>query len=631
MDVSRYLGLFVTDAREQIAWLEGDLVRFDQTPNEEERRILLDSVFRHLHSLKGSAAAMGFDPITAIAHESERVVARARAANNLASTEVDLLLEVADALRRLVGLAGAKQPLEPDTTLLQKLSGLSGTPPPVAPTTAIAIPQTPHTCVRVQISSKSLTPAARAFVVLRRLEALGRTFSCMPPREALRDGNLPGNALTVVLEGVHDLTSLQNAVARVPDVEAIELSPQDRKDEPAPAPLVRPAQEQKVPTDQTIRVRVDLLDQLLEMAGELVLSSARLRETARRLPARQRGPVDEEIDRLGRLVKDLNARVLATRQTPVQHLADRLPRIVRDLSRRLNKPLQLVVEGRDVTLDQGLLDALTDPLTHALRNAADHGIESPEVRRQLGKPAVGTITLSARRERERVVVELSDDGGGFDVARLRHRALQAGAISADEAAAMTDDEALRLAFLPGVSTRDVSSDVSGRGVGMDAVLVAVEHLGGSVTLQSTLGVGSSVLFSLPMALSVTNLLLVDLDGEILGMPMSKVLFATEGDAVPVGPEHSPTRVLQVGDEHVVAYSLGRLVGFPESTTGRRPFVVVEGEGQRAAVGVDKLLGQEEVVMRPLTPPLEKIRGLAGTAILGSGRPIFVLDVPRLVA
>jgi two-component system chemotaxis sensor kinase CheA len=631
MDVSRYLGLFVTDAREQLAWLEADLVRFDQTTNDEERRILLDSVFRHLHSLKGSAATMGLDPITAIAHEAERVVARARSVNHLPASEVDLLLEVADTLRRFIELAAAKQPVEPDAALLGKLSGLSASPLPSPATFSLEVPDVPHTCVRVQISQKSMTPAARAFVVLRKLELLGRALACIPSRETLRgDATLPGNVLTVVLEGTYDIATLRNAVSRIPDVEAIDLAPLGQPEEP-PASVAKPPPDPKVPADQTIRVRVELLDQLLEMAGELVLSSGRLREAARRLPAKQRPPVEEEIDRLGHLVKDLNARVLATRQTPVQHLADRLPRIVRDLSRRLNKPLQLVVEGRDVTLDQGLLDALTDPLTHALRNAADHGIESPEIRRQLGKPAAGTITLSARRERERVVVELSDDGAGFDVARLRERALRAGAISEEEAAAMTDDEAMRLAFLPGVSTREVSSDISGRGVGMDAVLVAVEHLGGSVTLQSTLGVGSSVLFSLPMALSVTNLLLVDLAGEILGMPMSKVLFATEGDAVPIGPETSPTRVLQIGDEHVVAYSLGRLVGFPESTTGRRPFVVVEGEGQRAAVGVDKLLGQEEVVMRPLSPPLEKIRGLAGTAILGSGKPIFVLDVPRLVA
>jgi two-component system chemotaxis sensor kinase CheA len=340
--------------------------------------------------------------------------------------------------------------------------------------------------------------------------------------------------------------------------------------------------------------------------------------------------MDEEVDRLGRLVKDLNARVLATRQTPAQHLADRLPRVVRDLSRRLSKPLKLQVEGADVTMDRGLLDALADPLIHALRNAADHGIEAPEVRAEAGKSPTGVITFVARRERDRVSVEIRDDGGGFNVPRLKERAVETGALSPEEAEALTDEAALRLAFLPGFTTRTTSTDISGRGVGMDAIQVAVEQLGGTVVLENFPGQGSSIRFVLPATVSVVNLLLVDLGGEIFGMPMSKVLYAAEGD-LSAAEAMGTLRLLSVGRDRLPAYSLGRVMGLPERGRGVRPLVIVEGEGQKSAVAVDRLLGQEEVVLRPLVPPLDRIRGLAGTAILGSGRPVFVLDVPRLLA
>jgi two-component system chemotaxis sensor kinase CheA len=635
MDASRYLSLFLTDAREHLAGLEADLVRFEQAVLEPDQRSLLEGVFRHLHSLKGSAGMMGFDPIVQVAHLCEQLASEGRTGiRPIATAEIDLLLDACDCVRVLVNRLADGLAIEQPSQLIERLSGAithvarpaSAAEPASDETLAL---DGPHTLVKVWISSTA-TPAARAFIVLRRLETLDKALSCSPSRETLRTGSLPRSVLTVALHGVHDLASIEAALSRVPGVDSVELA---AAAEPQPLIATGPAAVPLRPVihDPTMRVHVQLLDQLLELAGELVLSSGRLRESVKSVPHDHRAAMDEEVVRLRRLVKDLNDRVLDARQTSVQHLTDRLPRIVRDLSRRLDKPLQLEIEGADTTLDRGLLDALAEPLIHVIRNAADHGIEPPEVRGRSGKPPIGTITFAARRESERVCIELRDDGRGFDTAALRRSALSRGDLAAPDAERLTTDAALRLAFLPGLTTRSDRSVVSGTGVGLDAVLVTIEQLGGTVAVESTPGTGSCVRFLLPTTVSVMNLLLVDLGGEIFGLPMSKVLFAAQGDLSAAVPGGGPAPLLSLGGQEVSAYALGRLVGLPEEAQGVRPFVVVEGEGQRAAVGVDRLIGQEEVVLRPLGPPLEKIRGLTGTAILGSGRPIFVLDVPRLVA
>ncbi len=631
MDVSRYLGLFVNDARENVAGLDSSLVRMEAAAGDE-RREHLDRVFRHLHSLKSSAATMGFDSIAQLAHHSESLVVQARTAELVLTQEhLDLLLQVTDAMRMMVESASAGTSITPRPDLLARLHGpREKTPGPLAPvaTPAPTRPAGPHTVVQVGVSQKSSTPAARAFLALRKLEQVGDVIDTNPTREALREGRLPGYLLTLTLRGEHTTEALKRALARVPDLDGVEILP--ALPEPPRDLKIAPAASLRVATDQTIRVNVELLDHLLELGGELVLASARVRESVRVAPENVRGPMIEEADHLRRLVKELNNSVLATRQTPVQNLAERLPRVIRDLSRTLNKPVELHVEGTDVTLDRGLLDALTDPLLHTLRNAVDHGLEAPEDRVKLGKPPSGQLWFVARRERDHVIVELRDDGRGFDIGRLRKKAVQAGVRTVAEVGALTDAAALRLALLPGVSTREASTELSGRGVGMDVVLRSIEQLGGALVLESKPGAGSCVRFVLPATVSVTNVLLIGLQDEVFGVPMSRVLSAVEIELP--APDSPSGRNVHIGGEHVPAFALGRLIGLPEkSALGIRPTILVEGEGLRAAIGVDSLLGQEEVVLRPISPPLERIRGLAGTAILGSGRPIFILDVPRLVA
>ncbi len=660
MDLSRYLGLFLTDSREHLSGLETDAVRLETVP-AGERPALVDQVFRHLHSLKGAAATMGFSPVADLAHAAEELVGRRREKKEpFAAGDVDLLLSAADALRAMVEDLAAEAPAVPRPDLVQELAraaaakGSVQPPEPLSPTSTAAVLRAPgagagpaegpdaegkpprdpaaltptcsdpHTTFTVKISPRSATPAARAFLALRHLERDCEVLATIPAVEHLKAGRLPGGRLVVVVRGRCDLEALSRAVSRVPEVDGLEPGG-------GPLPPDETAAERPVAVaagDPAVRVSVELLDQLLELAGELVLQSSRLKEAVRALAESRRGTLDGEVDRLRLLVKRLDASILTARQTPAEHLAERFPRAVRDLSRRLGKPLAFVAEGAETTLDRGLADALVEPLLHVVRNAADHGIEPPEERVEKGKPAAGCLGLSVKRERDRVLVELSDDGRGFDLERLKARAVERGVVSAADAAAMDDETALELAFLPGVSTTARASELSGRGVGMDAVLRAVEQLGGRVSLESRTGVGSKVRFSLPATVSVTNLQLVGLGSEILGLPLSRVLYATQAH----GGDDAGAEGLLFQGERIPSYALGKLLGLWESRTGgARPYLVVEGEGRRAALGVDRLLGQEEVVLRPLGPPLERISGLAGTTILGSGRPIFVLDVPRLVA
>jgi two-component system chemotaxis sensor kinase CheA len=343
------------------------------------------------------------------------------------------------------------------------------------------------------------------------------------------------------------------------------------------------------------------------------------------------GAFEAEVDRLRRTARDLHGRVMNARLTPFSALTERLPRAVRDLSHRLGKEVDLDVQGADVELDRNVIEAMGDPLSHLVRNAIDHGLEDPKTREAAGKPARGRLTLSARRERDKVVVDVADDGSGLDVERLRKKAVASGAMSEEAAAALSENEVFELAFLPGVSTRETATDVSGRGVGLDAVQRAVEALGGTIRIRSVAGKGATFSLELPLNVSMANLLLVQVGGELYGIPLHRVLLTTEYDLNARGGEGFEARSLVVLGQLVRAYALAKLFGLPSLLPpGPRPFVVMEVDGVLFALSVDRLIGQEEAVMKPLFPPLDRVRGLAGVTVLGNGRPLLILD-PRGIA
>jgi two-component system, chemotaxis family, sensor kinase CheA len=633
--MSRYLGLFVAEASEHLEALGRDLVSLEGTPTTET----VDSLFRHAHSVKGMAASMGLEPIAQLAHRVEDLVEVARRVPGALGRErVDLLLSATDTMLALVrgtgeGNAPAQQP-----ELLGKLSeavvALTGQPP--RPTKVARVdPLTPGPAaplsarrfeIRFHILPAAQSPGPRAFLVYKKLTGLGTVSNLRPPLEDLRAGAIPDGRVALVLETDGGLEPVRTALGLVPEVELTSADP--LVETPAAPPTPAPA-----PTEaaRTVRVRTELLDDFLEMAGELLLATARLRDIGRHFPEHGRPVLEEGVDRLHALVKDLHGKVMGARMTPVAVVTDQLPRAARDLARKRGKDVEVTVTGAEIEIDRAILDAIAEPLLHVLRNAVDHGIEAPEARWSAGKPRRGQLRISVRRTRERVVLEIEDDGRGMDPEKLRTSAVARGRLSAEAAGRLSPREALLLACLPGVSTATDVDDVSGRGVGMDAVKRSVESLGGALELDSQAGRGTRVTLRLPLTVAVVQLLLVRAGGEVLGLPITKVLGAVE---LPEGAlQRSPSAdLLSYGQQLVPAHDLALLLELPPGPPPRtRPWVVMESEEGTVALGVEALLGQEEAVLKALSRPLDRVAGLAGVTILGNGRPVFILDVPRLLA
>jgi len=645
----KYLQAFITEATEQLEQLASELVRIEQEPPGGP---LWDSIFRRVHSVKGSGATVGLVSLVDVAHAAETLIGRLKAQQKRPErAHVDLLLQATDALAQQVRRAsGADRDPAPETvaprTLVERLTAASQTLPDVAPASAppkpvqkpTADPSLPRIDVAFSLIKACQAPGARALIVQRKLKGAGTLLEMDPPPSALmqKKGGARVTALLATARPVEAVRALFDGIPEVDEVE-VRLAPVATAPaaEPPPPPPSTPvlavadlAGSEETRAEATVRVRAQALDQLLDQAAEVLHGIARLREAARHLPEKAAAQFEAEIDRLRRTARDLHGRVMNARLTPFSSLTERLPRAVRDLAHRLGKEVELEVQGGEVELDRTVIEALADPLTHLVRNAVDHGLETGAQRVAVGKSARGLLVLSARRERDKVLVEVSDDGAGFDAARLRRRAIDMGMLSSEKVAELTEQQSYELAFLAGLSTRAEATDLSGRGVGLDAVKSAVEGLGGKISLRSAPGKGSRFTLELPLSVSMANLLLVQVGGELYGLPMTRIVATTEYDLSARGGEGFEARSLAVMGQLVRAYSLAKMFGLPSlAPPGPRPFAVLEVDGITFALAVDRLVGQEEAVLKPLFPPIDRVRGLAGTTVLGNGRPLLVLD-PR---
>ncbi len=628
VDLSRYLALFVSEATDYLEAFSRELVHLEREPDAE----VVDSLFRHAHSLKGMALSMGFEPIAALAHRVEDLVDAVRTQpSRIDRRLVDLLLAACDRMQSQVRATAAGAPPLPDPKLLEQLaemlSGLredaqvqvQGAPPAAVPV---------RVEVRFRIAPSARAKAARAFLVQHRLAGLGTVERMEPALEALRsaEATVDEVRLELSLREGEDAESVRRLLAELPELDGFSVQTPTGEPEPAaPSPVGHEG-------GRMVRVRAELLDHFLEMVGELLLATAHIREVSRSVPENARPPLEEGVDRLHGLVKDLHEKVMTARMTPLSVVLDRLPRVARDVARRKGREVELLLRGAETELDRAIVEELGDPLLHLLRNCIDHGIEDPEERLAQGKPLQGRVTVDVRRERERVVVELEDDGRGMDPEALVQAALARGLLTPEEASRIGPREAFLLACMPGVSTARDVSDISGRGVGMDAVKRTIENVGGTLEIDSERGRGTRFTLRLPLTVAVAKLLLVQVGPEIYGLPIAKVLGALEAGDGQLW-RRDGERVLAWGDGVLPVYGLESLLELParEAKAGEvRPYVVVEGEAGRVALGVDRLLGQEEAVLKPLPRPLDQISWLAGVTILGSGEPVFILDVPRLL-
>jgi two-component system chemotaxis sensor kinase CheA len=523
VDLARYTALFLAESRDHLQRCNAALLAWERAPGTP---FPTDELFRAFHSVKGSAGALGFEPITDLAHAGEQALAAVREGDLVPSRDVvDLFFQ---------GLDGLAESVE-----------------------AIARGEAPPVPAALRQALLDLVPSRPA-----------------SPRSERRVRSRP---------------------SRVPE-------------SPGPA---TPA------PGRQVRVDLERLDLLVNQVNELVVTRNRLAAIA----DREIGSELEQVSsRIAGLVSRLHSGVIWARMAPVDELFSRFPRLVRDLARELGKEIRLSVMGSEIEVDRAVLDGLSDPLTHLIRNAADHGIESPAERRAAGKPEEGTIRLRAERTAQEVILVVGDDGRGIDRAAIRRRAIELGLSSAG---APLPDAAglLQLLASPGFTTRDEVTRVSGRGVGIDAVVNRVRELGGRFELKTRPGQGTTFLLRLPASRSLVGVIVVRSGGERYAIPFSMLAEAAmhEGN----GPE------ISLRGEPVPTADLGRLMGHPESSGGRRPAIVVEREGRRAALVVDALLGQQDVVLERFVAPPGLPPWVGGAAILSDGAPALVLDPAAL--
>jgi two-component system, chemotaxis family, sensor kinase CheA len=672
IDREKYRRMFIEEARESLRSFNNDLVSLEKlladpatssSPEVVARaREVMDAAFRTAHSLKGMGAAMGYVRFAELAHRLEDLADLARQGLAIGPEGFDLLLEGSDALEEMVekvaeghedpdagdlpgrvhgavelwkGRAGAEAPPSPAPP------SAAAAPPPAGGAPASRGPRAPQLVVKVKIADDASLPQVRAFVVHKALSALPGWKETEPPPESLRTRELPGRLLTVRFDAAEADAEVIGRVAR--DQQAV-ADVTIQREEPAaleePAPPSQP--ERPSEDDRTVRVRTALLDEFIDSVGELLLARSRMRALAGRLDLPELADLVDEVERLTR---DLHGRVVAARMTPLGFLAERFPRVVRDLARNDKKSIDFSMHGTEIELDRAILDELQAPFLHMIRNAVDHGHEGDEVRRASGKPAAMRLALRASRERDTVLLELEDDGRGMDPARLRQRAVERGLLSAEAAAALTDAQALELICLPGFSTAEQVSHTSGRGVGMDVVKATLERLGGTLRLSSTPGQGSRVVLQLPLTVAIIQVLVVEAGDPGAGagpggggggrdayaIPVARVEQAVDLDPAAVSVAHGRAWMKR-GADLVPLFDLSRELGYAVSGLPRGGTVILVGRGaSAAALRVDAILGQEEVVAKPLGAPLSSFGYLSGATLLADGRAAFILEPLRLVA
>lgn len=481
----------------------------------------------------------------------------------------------------------------------------------------------------VSVDETSAMKGLRACLAIERLEACGNILSCDPPRESVEDG-LFDSVFHLTIASDHDPESMKTA-GMVPEIRSIDIRVQDTRDEgrkPAPA---APETDEKAPRKKeeksreikNLRVDIQQLDRMMNLIEDLVINRGRLKQIAEKNQLKE---MDEAIGMIDRSVSDLQVLMMDIRMIPLNHIFNRLPRVVRDTAHYDEKEVEFVMEGGETELDRSVMDGLNDPLLHLIRNAVNHGIESPEKRTSAGKPAKGLVHLSARRDRDNVIIELRDDGAGINVEKVRAKAIERGLLSPEQAEQLTQEEAINYLFHAGFSTADTISDISGRGVGLDVVRGAIEALKGSIRVTSQEGKGSTFQLLLPPTMAIVEVMIVRLNSRRIAIPISAIVEVAGMKRENIHQIGTQVSIL-LRDEVLPLHMLEDMFGRSESPD---ILIVVQYGNQKCCIAVDIVEGQQEVVVKPLSSIIGMIRGISGITILGDGNVVPVLDVNTMV-
>lgn len=653
MDMQRFHATFFEESREGLEAMEAGLLSLEQGSRDGD---LINSIFRAAHSIKGGSATFGFDAIAGMTHVLETLLDELRAGQRAVSPPaVDAMLASVDVLRALLAEAEHGTPADPAAVQAMKdrlnavLSGQDAPVPAAAPAAAAAKDAEPDGW------KIGFTPAPSLFMsgndplrILRELEHLG------PLEIACRMERLPGFEQMDPLEaylawdlgliGKVPRSAVDDVFAWVVDDCELDIQPLQRTAVPVAAAAVAaqpvaavvasgaqpPATAAPAANDAaetSIRVSVDKIDGLINLVGELVITQAMLKQVSGLLDQAQCERLFAGLDLLERNTRDLQEAVIGVRMLPVDAVFRRFPRLVRDLSARLGKQVRLRTIGEGTELDKGLIERIADPLVHLVRNSIDHGLEMPDVRTQAGKDETGTITLAASHQGGHIVIEVSDDGRGLNRDRILAKAAERGLAVPENP---TDSQVWDLIFQPGFSTAEAVTDLSGRGVGMDVVRRNIQALGGEVQLESAAGQGTRVVIRLPLTLAILDGMAVSVGDETLILPLTYVLEALQPQSEDIRTVGGDGRVLRVRGEYLPIVALNAYYRYGDNRNADPLVVVVEADGQKLALEVDELIGQQQVVVKNLENNYRRIEGISGATILGDGRVALIVDVGGLV-
>ena len=649
MDLQRFHATFFEESREGLDAMEAGLLALESGQQDAE---VINSVFRAAHSIKGGPGTFGFDAMAGLTHVLETLLDELRAGKRaLQADAIDAMLASVDVLRALLREAEHGQAADPAAVaaIIARLEAiLSGKPAPAAEAAAPDAAEPEPEAWQI-----GFTPAPSMFMsgndplrIIRELEHLG------PLQVQARMDRMPGFeqldpfeahlAWDLGLIGRIKRSQIEDTFAWVVDDCELDIRPA------APPSLATsvvagpaPAVEVAAPTvaapaatasatqeaETSIRVSVDKVDALINLVGELVITQAMLKQVSNAIDPVHAEQLFAGLDLLERNTRDLQEAVIGVRMLPVDAVFRRFPRLVRDLSTRLGKHVRLRTVGEGTELDKGLIEKIADPLVHLVRNSIDHGLEMPDVRRAAGKEETGTITLAASHQGGHIVIEVSDDGHGLNRDKILAKAHERGIAVPDNP---TDSQVWDLIFQPGFSTADAVTDLSGRGVGMDVVRRNIQALGGEVQIESRSGSGTRTLIRLPLTLAILDGMTVSVGGETLILPLAYVLEALQPQASDVRTMAGEGRVLRVRGEYLPILSLSEYYGYGERRSEESLVVVVEGDGQKIALEVDELVGQQQVVVKNIENNYRRIGGVSGATILGDGRVALIVDIGGLV-
>ncbi len=656
MDTRKYLELFLSEAREHL----DQIARTGRELSESSPPESLHALFRSFHSLKGMAASMEFKSLSELAHAVEDLYDQARLGKRTIDAELsEITLDAVDLITTLVDeITASGQPSSSTEDLTARVRALLASSAPSTRADKITngggsdasgggesgqTPQAPPSGVpaasgatgdktsappgastkvatlqvHFEISTGAPLPAARAMVALKRLQTLGTVDQC-DPDPAQWAGSAFTGKVEVKLQSSLNTEAIVRDITALPDISSCRVGRTGKTSaSPAPADARPPA--------STIRVRTDVLDRLMDGVGDLLVASAVVEKHLPRSPAST--PV---VRRLKRALTRLHDDVLELRMVPFDFIAQRFYQSVRHLAQNLGKKAALEIIGADVRMDRAMLEELVDPINHIIRNAIDHGLESPEQRTAAGKPAGGHIRLALERQGEVVRVRLCEDGRGMDPERIREAAVRKGFVTEDQARALSEEDALMLTTIPGFSTAEKLSEVSGRGVGMDVVRTRIESLGGHMRIISRLGKGTEIEMMLPLTVAVIDSLLLRLGPDVYAVPIHSVQQTLE--VRPDQVQYSNGNALLRWADHTVNLKALRTVlgeGDGGGWSNTCPTVVYEAGGQMFGLGVDSVIGKRPIVVKPLKNPLENLREYSGATVLEDGKIALILDLANL--